>query len=309
MASKVVKLNNGCPMPLVGLGTFKAVPGEVEQAVKDAIDAGYRHFDCAWFYGNEAEVGVGLRAKIEDGTVKREDLFITTKLWNNFHAKHLVRPKLEESLKSFQFDYIDLFLIHWPFAFKEDAELWPSEDKSAYSEIDYLETWQGMEECVTSGLAKNIGVSNFNSEQMDRLLKNRMIKPVINQIEVNVNLNQKKLIEFCKERDVLVVGYCPLGRGAKLGEKGTMNDPKIAEIGKKYNKSAAQVILNYLLSSGIAVIPKSATKSRIIANMDVFDFKLNAEDVSYLESCNNGERVCGLDKFAEHKDFPFGIEF
>lgn len=309
MASKLIKLNNGCPIPLVGLGTFKAAPGEVEQAIKDAIDAGYRHFDCAWFYGNEAEVGVGLRAKIEDGTVKRNDLFITTKLWNNFHAKHLVKAKLEESLKLFQFDYIDLFLIHWPFGFKEDAELWPKEDKSAYNEIDYLETWQGMEECVTSGLAKNIGVSNFNSEQLDRLLKNRLIKPVVNQVEVNVNLNQKKLIQFCKERDILVIGYCPLGRGAKLGERGTMNDPKIAEIGKKYNKSAAQVILNYLLTFGIAVIPKSATKSRIIANIDVFDFKLVEEDVDYLDSCNTGERVCGLEAFTEHKYYPFGIEF
>ncbi|RZC41293.1 aldose reductase-like [Asbolus verrucosus] len=294
-----LKLNNGLEMPVVGLGTYKSEKGKVEQAVRDAIDAGYRHFDCAWFYGNEHEVGVALREKIKEGAVKREDLFITSKLWNNFHAKDRVVPMLKETLNSFKLDYIDLYLIHWPFGFKENASLWPiSEGEAAFSDIDYLETWEGMEECVRQGLTKSIGVSNFSEEQIERILKNCQIKPVANQVEVNPNLNQKKLIQFCKERDIVITGYCPLGRSEYAGMPGfpdpTIFDPKVAEIGKKYNKTPAQVVLNYLISLGITVVPKSVTKSRIIENINVFDFKLDTEDVAYLDSCNKNQRVCPL---------------
>ncbi|KAJ8973418.1 hypothetical protein NQ317_016701 [Molorchus minor] len=294
-------------MPTVGLGTYKSPPGQVEQAVKDAIDAGYRHFDCAWLYGNEVEVGNALREKINEGTVKREDLFIVSKLWNNFHAKEKVVPMIKETLNNFQMDYIDLYLIHWPFGFKvkkycyiiyreladETASLVPvGEGEDAFSDTDYVETWKGMEECVNLGLTKSIGLSNFNAEQIDRVLKKCKIKPVCNQVEVNPNLNQKKLIDFCRQRqrDIVIVGYCPLGRSEYAGTPGfpdpTIYDPKVAEIAKKYNKTPAQVVLNYLISLGISVIPKSVTKSRIIENIDVFDFKLDPGDVSYLDSCN-----------------------
>ncbi|KAJ8973419.1 hypothetical protein NQ317_016702 [Molorchus minor] len=283
-----LKLNNGREIPVIGLGTyklFKSRPGEVETAIKIAIDAGYRHFDCAWFYGNEAEVGTAIRKKIAEGKVKREELFITSKLWNNFHRKDRVVPMLKETLSSLKLDYLDLYLIHWPFAFKESASLWPiDEGESAFSDIDYLETWQGMEECLNLGLTKSIGVSNFNAEQIDRLLKNCKVKPVCNQVEVNPNLNQKKLIEFCRSKDIVVVGYCPLGRSEYAGLPGfpdpTILDPKVAEIGKKYNKTPAQVVLNYLVSLGISVIPKSVTKSRILENINIFDFTLAAEDLS-----------------------------
>ncbi|KAJ8944861.1 hypothetical protein NQ314_009351 [Rhamnusium bicolor] len=275
MMSKVLKLNNGRELPVVGLGTYKSGPGEVKKAIKDAIDAGYRHFDCAWFYGNEAEVGIGLRAKIDEGKVKRQDLFITSKLWNNFHAKDQVVPMLKETLNNLKLDYVDLYLIHWPFGFKETASLWPvGKGAAAYSDVDYLETWQGMEECVNLGLAKSIGISNFNAEQIERLLKNCKIKPVCNQVEVNPNLNQKKLIEFCKQRDIVVVGYCPLAA----------------------------------ISLGISVIPKSVTKSRIIENIDI-DFTLDPEDVAYLDSCNKNQRVCPLAEFKNHKYYSFNTEY
>lgn len=188
-----------------------------------------------------------------------------------------------------------------------------NEGKDAYSDVDFLETWAALEECVDKGLTKSIGVSNFNSQQLERVLQHARIKPVVNQVEVNPNLNQKKLIQFCKERDVVVCGYCPLGRSDSVGLPGfpepTIFDPKVAEIGKKYGKTPAQVVLNYLVSLGISVLPKSVTKSRIKENLEIFDFQLDGDDVAYLDSCNKNQRVCPLSMFSDHKDYPFNIEY
>ncbi|RZB40430.1 Aldo ket red domain containing protein [Asbolus verrucosus] len=312
--SRTLKLNNGHQIPIVGLGTYKSPPGDVQRAVKDAIDCGYRHIDCAWFYENEVEVGEGIHEKFSDGTIKRDDIFITSKLWNNFHAKNKVVPMLKESLEKLKLDYVDLYLIHWPMGFKESSPLLPiNEGASAYSDVDYLETWEGMEECVNLGLAKSIGLSNFNSEQVDRVFKNCKIKPVINQVEVNPNINQKKLIEFCKKREIVVTAFCPLGRSNYAGRPGfptpTIFDPKVVDIGKKYNKTAAQVVLNYLVSLGISVIPKSVTKSRIAENINIFDFQLSDEEIAYLNSCNKNQRCSPQTDYADHKYFPFNIEF
>ncbi|XP_018336718.1 1,5-anhydro-D-fructose reductase isoform X2 [Agrilus planipennis] len=311
--SKTLKLNNGRDMPVIGLGTYKGGK-ETAQAVKDAIDAGYRHFDCAWFYGNEADVGEGIREKIKEGVIKREDVFITSKLWCNFMAKDKVVPMCKKSLKEFQLDYLDLFLIHWPFAFKEDASYWPvGQCPEAFSDVDFTETWEGMEECVRQGLTKSIGISNFNSQQISRLLESAKIKPVCNQVECNPNVNQKKLIKFCAEKNIVIVGYCPLGRVENAGIPGypypTILDKHVLAIGQKYNKTPAQVVLNYLVSLGIAVIPKSITKSRIIENINIFDFKLDEEDVAYLDSLNKNDRICHFPEFQDHKNYPFNIEF
>ncbi|KAJ3657756.1 hypothetical protein Zmor_009539 [Zophobas morio] len=310
--ARVLKLNNGTQIPVVGLGTYKSPPGQVQQAVKDAVSVGYRHIDCAWFYENEAEVGEGLHAKIADGTIKRSDVFITSKIWNNHHAKEKVVPMLKDSLSKLKLDYVDLYLVHWPMGFKETAPSLPT-DASGYSDVDYLETWEGMEECVRLGLTKSIGLSNFNSEQVERVVTNCKIKPVVNQVEVNPNINQKKLIKFCKDRDIVVVGFCPLGRSNYAGRPGfpspTIHDPEVIKMGEKYNKTAAQVVLNYLVSLGVVVIPKSVTKSRIEENFDIFDFSLDKNDVAYLDSCNKNERCSPQTAYKDHKYFPFSIEF
>lgn len=176
-------------------------------------------------------------------------LFIL-QLWCNYHAKESVVPILRRALKNFNLDYVDLFLIHWPFGFKETAKEWPIDDgPSAYSDVDYLETWQGMEQCEHLGLTKSIGVSNFNSEQIDRLYKAAKIKPVCNQIEVHANFNQKKLIEFCNQRNIVVTAYRPLGGASTTDEASeiAIHDKKVSVIGKKYGKTPAQVVLNYLV--------------------------------------------------------------
>lgn len=302
-----LKLNNGSDIPIIGLGTYKAIKGEATSAVKDAIDVGYRHFDCAWFYDNEEEVGLGIQAKIDEGVVKREDLFITTKLWNNFHAKEKVLPMLKEQLQKLKLDYVDLYLIHWPFGFKDDAGGWPINDgPGAYSDVDYIETWTMMEEGLKQGLVRSIGVSNFNSEQLERLLSVAKIKPVVNQIEIHPKLNQKKLIEFCKSKDIVSVGYCPLGQGTSTS---AVFDEKVIEIGKKYQKTAAQIVLNYLVSLGVSVIPKTVNKTRMIENLNIFDFTLDEEDLRYMDSLNTNERICNVMYFKDHKYFPFAIDF
>ncbi|KAK4878423.1 hypothetical protein RN001_010929 [Aquatica leii] len=300
-----LKLNNGSDIPIIGLGTYKAIKGEATTAVKDAIDVGYRHFDCAWFYDNEEEVGLGIQAKIDEGVVKREDLFVTTKLWNNFHAKEKVLPMLKEQLQKLKLDYVDLYLIHWPFGFKVRG--WPINDgPGAYSDVDYIETWTMMEEGLKQGLVRSIGVSNFNSEQLERLLSVAKIKPVVNQIEIHPKLNQKKLIEFCKSKDIVSVGYCPLGQGTSTS---AVFDEKVIEIGKKYQKTAAQIVLNYLVSLGVSVIPKTVNKTRMIENLNIFDFTLDEEDLRYMVSLNTNERICNVMYFKDHKYFPFAIDF
>ncbi|XP_056634492.1 aldo-keto reductase family 1 member B1-like [Diorhabda sublineata] len=305
---KVLKLNNGFSIPTIGLGTYKSSPNEVKDAVEYAISIGYRHIDTAKLYGNEKEIGDALVNILKSGKVKRDDLFITTKLWNNFHQKNLVVPQIKESLKLLKLDYIDLYLIHWPFAFKEDAELLPT-DSSAYSEVDYLETWEGMEECVTQGLAKSIGLSNFNKQQIDRVLQNCKIKPVVNQIEVNPNLSQPELIKFCQDKCIVVTGFCPLERFGNSRDPNypgpTAQDPKVIEIAKKYNKTAPQIILRYLLELGISVIPKSVNPTRIKENFEITDFDLDCEEIEYLKSRNKGARVSAMLQYKDHKYYPF----
>jgi len=317
MAPKVptILLNSGHHIPIFGLGTWKSKPGEVEEAVKNAIDVGYRHIDGAHVYQNEPEVGAAIQTKIAEGVVKREDLFLTSKLWNTFHRPDLVLPAIKKTLSDLKTDYIDLYLIHWPMAFKEGEGLFPKNDKDEplYSDADYVDTWKAMEECVKLGLAKSIGVSNFNSEQLERVLKVATIQPATNQVEVHPYLNQTKLTEFCQKKGIAITGYSPLGSAdrpwAKPDDPRLLDDEKLIALGKKYNKSAAQVVLRWLIERQIIAIPKSVHKNRLIENMDIFDFTLSKEDIEYLSTFERNGRTCHSNWDSHHKDFPFHIEF
>lgn len=300
--------SNGLKMPVFGLGTYQSKPGEVENAVMEAINLGYRHIDTAHFYLNEKEIGQAIQAKIKDGTVKRDDLFITTKLWNNAHKEEMVVPTCKKSLELLGLSYVDLYLIHWPFAFKDGDELAPKNEKGIpiTSDTDYLETWKGMEKCVELGLTRSIGVSNFNIEQITRVLQAAKIPPVNNQVEVSVNLNQKPLIEFCRKNNITITGYSPLGQpGNKTDAPNFLQNPTILELAKKHNKTAAQISLRYAMQQEIAIIPKSVTPSRLKENMDIFDFSLSPEEMDSIAALATGARVARFRDLKDHKYYPF----
>jgi len=316
MAVPRLTLNNGLGMPAFGLGTWKSKPGEVAAAVTAAIDAGYRHIDAALCYQNENEVGEAISGRIGAGVVKREDLWVTTKCWSAFHSKAKARECLLTSLKDLKLDYVDLYLIHWPMGFKEDAGLFPKDaaDKLIASDVDYLETWAAFEEFVDEGLVKSIGVSNFNSEQVARVLDNCRIKPAMNQVEIHPYFNNGKLVDFCHSRGVAVTAYSPLGSPdrpwAKPDDPSLLDDPKVKAIAEKYNKSPAQVLIRFALDRGLVVIPKSVTASRIKQNFEVFDFALSKEDLSAIMSFDRPDGRALLLPWCDHLPYyPFHIEF
>ncbi|XP_023716709.1 aldo-keto reductase family 1 member B1 isoform X2 [Cryptotermes secundus] len=289
----------------------------MEQVVKDAIDAGYRHFDTALFYMNESEVGAAIRAKIAEGVIKREDVFVTTKLWNTHHRPGVVVDTCKKSLSNLGLDYVDLYLIHWPFGFQEGEDGRPKDEnnKLIFSDVDYVDTWKAMEECVKQGLTKSIGFFNFNSQQIQRVLDIATIKPVVNQVECHPYLNQTKLIEFCREKGIQITAYSPFAGPTSIAplHKGEspepLKDPKIKELADKYNKTVAQVILKYLVQLGVVPIPKSSNKKRLLENIDIFDFELRPEDVSVMNSLNRNNRICDFIQVKEHKHYPFNIEY
>lgn len=244
-------------------------------------------------------------------------MFITTKLWNTCHRSDLVIPACKGSLDRLQIDYIDLYLVHWPFAYKEDQqELFPVDDKGKviYSDIDYLDTWKEMEKCVEMGLVKSIGISNFNSEQIERLLSSSKIKPVMNQIEAHPNLNNKRLINFCKERNIEITAYSPLGSPARPWAKPgdpvlRLSDERLIEIAKKYNKTVPQIIFRYLIHIGTIPIPKSSNKKRIQENINIFDFQLTKDEIGFIDTFDCNGRICPAEGMEDHKYYPFKIPF
>jgi len=317
---KSIKLNSGHMMPQFGLGTWKSKPGEVTAAVSDAIDAGYRHIDCAYCYRNENEVGEALARKFKDGTVKREDIFITSKLWATFHSKDLVLKNLKITLKDLGLDYLDLYLIHWPMGYKEGCDPTQMEPKDAdgkvlYSDVDYVESWLAMEELVKLGLVRSIGVSNFSKPQIERILEAGTIVPANNQVECHPQVPQKELFAWCQSKGISVTAYSPLGSPdrpwAKPDDPILMEHPTVLSIAKKHNKTAAQVLIAFQLQRGFICIPKSVTKSRILSNMEVFDFTMSAADIATLEAMDRGfeGRVLHLNWVKDHKYWPFNTPF
>lgn len=319
-----LKLNNGIEMPQFGLGTWLSDKGKVREAVEHAISKGYRNVDAAWIYGNEGEVGEAIEAKINDGTVKREDLFVATKLWNTFHKPKDVAHNCELSLKNLRVDVIDLYIMHFPMAWQGDKDFKaqldqtdPRDVKRHLSEdVDYVDTWKAMEELVKAGKVRAIGVSNFNKFQLERLLKNCTIKPVNNQIESHPYLNNQELIDFCQANDVSVTAYSPLGNPSKpvtrnwKGDEITiLEEDIIVALAKKYNKTPAQILIRFALDRGIHVIPKSITPSRIESNSQVFDFKLTSDEIQQIKGMNKNFRVVELPQNLDIKYYPFKVPY
>jgi len=294
---KYLAITDKVSIPALGLGTWKSSNGEVSQAVAKAIEIGYRHIDCASIYQNQKEIGTALAGVLSAGQVKREDLWITSKLWNNAHAQKHVQPALERTLKDLQLDYLDLFLIHWPVNFQPNI-VFPKrpEEFLAPDAIPIIETWQAMEKMVKKGLCRFIGVCNFNLSRLIDLKRQAHIQPAMNQIELHPYLQQQKMLEYCNKQGVLLTAYSPLGSGdrpaalKKDNEPSLLNHPVVLEIAERSGFTPGQVLLAWGLSRGTAVIPKSVNPKRLQENFLAADLELEAADLTAIAAMEQGYR-------------------
>lgn len=261
-------LHNGVKMPWFGLGVYKVAEGsEVVEAVKKAIQHGYRSIDTAAFYENESGVGQGIREAMKETGISREEIFVTSKVWNTDLGYDSTLTAFETSMEKLGFEYLDLYLIHWPV-----------KDK-------YKPSWKALEKIYKEGRVKAIGVSNFQIHHLEDIMNDAEIKPMVNQVEYHPRLTQKPLHSFCKEQKIQLEAWSPLMRGQLLDHE------VLKEIAAKHNKTVAQVILRWDLQNGVVTIPKTTKEHRIIENASIFDFELSKEDMLKIDSLNQNERI------------------
>ncbi|WP_350278343.1 aldo/keto reductase [Kribbella sp. HUAS MG21] len=265
MAGNMITLNNGVQVPQTGFGVFQVPPDETQAAVERAIEIGYRHIDTAAAYNNEAGVGAAVRAS----GLRREELFVTTKLRNGEHGYESALAAYDETLGRLGLGYADLYLVHWP---NPAADL-------------YVDSWRALERIYTEGRVRAIGVSNFLPEHLDRLAKESEVVPAVNQIELHPSYQQRELVELCRERSIAVEAYSPLGQG------GDLDHPVLASIAEAHQVSPAQVVLRWHLQLGHIVIPKSVTPERIRANFELGGFALTDEEVASVSALERGNRL------------------
>jgi alcohol dehydrogenase (NADP+) len=290
-------LGSGDQLPALGLGTWKSAPGAVHAAVKEALTIGYRHIDCAPAYQNEPEVGKAVVEAIASGMVARKDLWLTSKLWNDAHAPAQVRPALEKTLADLRVDFLDLYLIHWPVVFKPGV-MFPrrGEEYIALEDQPISLTWKALEDCVTAGLVRNIGVCNFNIPKLDALCRQASIRPAMNQIELHPYLQQEATLEFCRKNGIIVTAYSPLGSGdrpagmKKSSEPTLLDNPTIQRVAAKHEATPAQVLLAWGLGRKTVVIPKSVTPERLRQNLAAARLVLDAQDMADIAELDRGYR-------------------
>lgn len=265
MENDVYYLNNGYPMPKIGLGVYKITDNEMATAIESALEVGYRAFDTAYLYDNEVALGRVLK----QSEIARDSLFITSKLWNDYQGFESTLEQFNQSLERLGTDYLDLYLIHWPCA-EDDL---------------FIESYKALEQLYEEGKVRAIGVCNFTKEHLEKLMDATDIVPAVNQVEVHPYFNQQQLQDFCDDNDIAVTAWMPLMRN-----RGLLDNPVIVEIAKRYNKTPAQVVLRWHLAHNRLIIPKSKTPERIEENFNIFDFNLEVTDIAEIDALNRNDR-------------------
>ena len=311
-----VPVLGGAQLPSVGLGMWKIANADTATVVRQAISVGYRHLDAACDYGNEREVGQGIRAAIDDKVCSREQLWITSKLWNTYHHPSHVRPALERTLRDLQVDYLDLYLIHFPITLKyvpietRYPPGWifdPSapKPKMEVDSVPIAETWGAMEEIHQAGLVRHIGVSNFGCSLIRDLLSTASIRPAVLQVESHPYLTQEKLLRYCQQEQIAYTAFSPLGAGSyiPLGmateTDSVLNENLVREIAASHQKTPAQIVLRWGVQRGTAVIPKTSQVSRLVENLSIFDFELSADEMGSLAKLDRNQRFNDPGAFCE----------
>ena len=311
-----IKLRSGNTVPAVGLGIWKIAPEMTANVVQTAIDVGYRHIDAACDYGNEAEAGEGLSKAISGGAVSRDDLWLTSKLWNTYHRPEHVRPALQRTLTDLQLDHIDLYLMHFPIAqkfvdfetryppgwfFDPDAD----DPRIEPDPVPLIDTWRAMEDLVKAGLIREIGVCNFGTTPLRDLMNQASIQPAMLQVELHPYLTQEKLIRFCQESGVAVTSFSPLGAQSYFqlnmaeADEAVLEQSIVKEIAAHHTRTPAQVVLRWGVQRGTAIVPKTTSRQRLIENISLFDFELSEDEMSSISSLNRHRRFNDPGHFAE----------
>lgn len=309
-------LSSGDRLPAVGLGTWKVPKPAAAELTVDAVRAGYRHFDCACDYGNEAEIGAGIRSAFEQKLCRREELWVTSKLWNTYHARQHVRSAVERSLRDLSLDYLDLYLIHFPIAQRfvpfdvRYPPEWIFDPAAAKARMEpesrpLSETWGAMEDLVRAGLVKNIGVCNFGVSLLRDLLSYAQIPPAVLQVELHPYLTQEKLLRFCRESGIAVTAFSPLAAqsyfslGMAREDESVLEQHAIVAAAARHNKTPAQIVLRWGVQRGTAVVPKTVRAERLRENLALFDFALEAEEMRQVSALDRSRRFNDPGEFCE----------
>lgn len=311
-----LSLVSGDSMPAVGLGLWKIPPETTPGVVRQAIAAGYRHLDCACDYGNEPHVGEGIRAALADGPCRRQQLWVTSKLWNTYHSAEHVRPALEKSLADLGLNYLDLYLVHFPIAqpfvpfetryppgwFFDPATPRPA---MRFASVPLAETWRAMEGLVEAGLVRNIGICNYNCALLRDLLSYARIRPAVLQVELHPYLTQEKLLRFCREERIAVTGFSPLGAISYLplkmasAEESVLDERVVIEAARRHGKTPAQIVLRWAVQRGTAIVPKTSRPERLAENLAIFDFELSGDEIQAISRLNRNRRFNDPGEFCE----------
>ena len=316
MRVSTIPVTSGGEMPAIGFGLWKVDGADAPRLIGEAARVGYRHFDCASDYGNEAAAGDGFQSVIQSGTASREDLWITSKLWNTNHAAEHVRPACERSLRDLQLDYLDLYLIHFPIAlaYVPPEKRYPAgwfhdpdaaEPRMKHVRVSIAETWHAMEELAAAGLVKHIGVSNFGISLLRDLLAHAKIPPAVLQVEMHPYLAQENLLRFCREEGITVTAFSPLGApsyvplGMASHDDSVMNESVVRDAGARLKRTPAQIVLRWAVQRGTAAIPKTSKIERLSENLSVFDFELSASEMAGISALDQHRRFNDPGVFCE----------